>query len=327
MTIDIVICTESGYLEAQAKLLVYSIRHFGGFLKDAAIFSYQPRKGKQLQRSTLLFFEEHAVAHSDETLNTRYTHYPLANKPIATAHHEQKSRADRMIFLDSDTFFLRPPDFIKQNSADIQLRPVDIKNIGCKVNTNDPNTDYWQQLYKVLDVKSLRTVTTTVDKQTILEYYNSGMIVSNNRNELFQHWLRNFERIMRQNIVSRAGLFPLEQSTLSATISGLELHVALLPPTYNYPLHMRPGTFDLQQTSLEDIGHAHYHDLFVNPGGINPFKEAFDRFASGRLVNEKLEEYGVLRQLNRQLRYRRLTSEWKQRAKHLSIRFRSKLPF
>lgn len=43
--IEIVICTEGNdYLEPMSKLLVASLREFGGEFKDIPIFSYQPRK-------------------------------------------------------------------------------------------------------------------------------------------------------------------------------------------------------------------------------------------------------------------------------------------
>ena len=46
--IEIVICTEKGYLESMSKLLVASLREFGGEFKDVPIFSYQPRKEFQI---------------------------------------------------------------------------------------------------------------------------------------------------------------------------------------------------------------------------------------------------------------------------------------
>ncbi len=303
MNIDIVICTERGYLEAQSKLLVYSIRKYGGILKDAPIFSYQPRRGKQLDQSTIDFFEQYHVHHVDLLLNTKYHTYPLANKPIVCAHREALSSADQIIFIDSDTFFFQGPDFILDSPPGLYMRPVDIKLMGANEDFTGKTGLYWQKVYELLDVKSRRTINTTVSDEKILEYYNSGLVINSPSNNLYQYWLENFEKVMAKKIMPHKGLAYVEQSVLSATISSLELQVKPLPTSYNYPLHLRKDFVKIENSypDFRELSHVHYHKLFMNRSAHNPYQKDFNSFKTGRDISEKLVKYGVVKKADHRL--------------------------
>jgi len=102
---EIIICTEKGDLERMAKLLIWSLREFGGKFSNVPIYSYQPRKGHEVSGETMRFFENYEVELVDICFNQEYSHYPLANKIFACAHREQNTSADTLIFLDTDIFF------------------------------------------------------------------------------------------------------------------------------------------------------------------------------------------------------------------------------
>ena len=310
MKIEIIICTEQGYLQAQSKLLVFSIRQFGGVLSTADIYSYSPRENKRPSKSTLRFFEKHNVQHIDTVLNKRYPDYPLANKPAVCAHREKASSADVLIFLDSDSFFLRSPDFIETlQPGEVFMRPVDKRNIGSDKQFSSPNGQYWSTLYTEFGVSDYRTVQTTVDNQEILEYYNSGVVITSPSAGLFQRWQRSFEIVMERGLQPDHGFFYTEQSVLSATISAMKLAVKPIPNEFNYPVHLINEITDPQYRidRFSDIGHAHYHKLFRKTEGINPLHKELSDFQSGRMINEKLIEFRVVKQPRRKL-YQRL---WK----------------
>lgn len=151
--IEIVICTEGvGYLESQSKLLISSLREFGGKFKDLPIFSYQPRKKFKVSQETIAFFEENNVEYVDIELNKDFCDYPFANKILASHHREINTNAEILIFLDSDVFFLNEPkEFPDFGSCNVILRPVDMKNIGVE-NSEDKNATYWNNLYKLLSL-------------------------------------------------------------------------------------------------------------------------------------------------------------------------------
>lgn len=193
---ELIILTEKGYLESMSKLLVYSLRTFGGKFKDIPIYSYQPRKDFRVSKKTLAFFEKYEVEYIDENLNTKFVDYPYANKPLACAHRELNTNAEHLIYSDCDIFFLNEPaEFDNFGDSDVIIRPVYIKNVGTG-NENDENAAYWRALYAFLNVKVHRMLNTSVDNHRILEYYNGGHIFSKTRSALFAKWNENFIKTM-----------------------------------------------------------------------------------------------------------------------------------
>ncbi len=51
-TLGFVLVVEAGDLENKTRLLIKSLRTFGGELKDSPIWAVQPRKGKRLSQKT-----------------------------------------------------------------------------------------------------------------------------------------------------------------------------------------------------------------------------------------------------------------------------------
>ena len=121
---EIIICTENGYLENMSKLLIWSIREFGGEFRNIPIYSYQPRKGHQVSDETTRFFDNYGVELVDICLNQDYPHYPLANKIFACANREQNTSADILIFLDSDILFLNEPQGLIQLDGHDVIRRI-----------------------------------------------------------------------------------------------------------------------------------------------------------------------------------------------------------
>ncbi len=297
--IEIVICTEKGYLESMSKLLIASLREFGGRFRDVPIFSYQPRKKFKISSDTISFFEKNNVEYIDIELNQKFPKYPLANKPLACAHREMHTDADTLVFLDTDVFFLNEPsEFIKFESADVILRPVDGKNIGTQ-NSGDKNAIYWNNLYKLLNVKSHKNIRTTVTNEDIWEYYNSGHIVTLTKNNLFNTWRKNFEKVMDAGIRPDHGLFFVEQSVLSATVSQMELGVKHFSKEYNYPLHRDNKIRNKKYvvSNFDSLVSIHYHKMFQNKNRVgrvrklNLVRYLMNRFKALQSSSPVLEHY------------------------------------
>lgn len=312
--IEIIICTEGGYLESMSKLLVTSLRGFGGPFSDIPIFSYQPRKNNKISKKTIAFFEKNQVEYINNNLNKRFAYYPLINKPLACAHREYNTNADILIFLDSDIFFLNEPtELIDFHEADVILRPVDVKNIGTE-SLEDENSSYWNELYQLLNVNVRRKVTTTVDNKDILEYYNSGHIVTKTRNKLFNSWKENILKAMDAGINPQTGLFYLEQSVFAATISQMELNVKYLNNNYNFPIHLlnRMENRNYYLSNFDKIVSLHYHKIFNNRKGINPIKEQLANSENGREINKLLYDFEIIRKTNfPQILYKKLKNRIK----------------
>ena len=289
---EIIICTEEGHLEKMAKLLVYSIRNLTGEFRNTPIYSYQPRKNNKVSKETKKFFEDNDVNLIDEPLNTKYNYYPLANKPLACAHREKLSTAKYLLFLDTDTFFLDEPNIYNRlNNIDIALNPVDFNNIGTDINFSSGEKDFWKSLYNLLDIQSRKIVKTNVDKKYVLEYYNSGFILSKKENLLFSRWWKNFDFIMSKKIKPKKGLFFLEQSVFSATVAQMNLDLAQLGKNYNYPLDSYSRKWrGLFPFSLKNVKHVHYHKLFKD-SRRNPINRKLRQVKNGPMINKAIDEY------------------------------------
>nr|NQU92416.1 hypothetical protein [Bacteroidota bacterium] len=295
--IELIICTERGSLESMSKLLVYSLREFGGRFRNTPIYSYQPRKRFKISRKTLKFFEKYQVEYIDLDLNKAFDYYPLANKPLVCRHREENTNSEILVFLDSDVFFLNEPsEFIDFQNADVVLRPVDRKGIGT-LGKDDANSDYWDQMYKLLNVKVQRKVTSTIDNNSILEYYNTGHIITKTANGLFNAWLSNFIVLMKNGLRPlKEGNYFVEQSTFSATVSQLELKVKLLGKYYNSPIHRQINTtnIDYHIDNFDKLVTVHYHKIFKLNIGKNPLHEHLIKCENGKIINQQLDRFGVI---------------------------------
>jgi len=291
--LEVIICTEEGSLEGMSKLLVYSLRNFGGKFKNVPVYSYQPRPDFPVSNSTLHFFKENNVEHITLSLNTKYPDYPLANKPYVSAHREKHSSADILVFLDSDTLFLDQPDiFDDLGEYDVGLKPVDYNNIGTDQSFSGKEGEYWSLLYQCLGIQPRTTVQTSVDKQKILEYYNSGFIITKRENELFGQWRDNFERVMEKGLMPQRGLFFVEQSTFSATVTQLGLRLKYLGDKYNYPLKTYAYKWrGWYPYNLKNVKHVHYHKLFKKNKGVARFKRKLAKLKGGKKLNDAINKF------------------------------------
>lgn len=257
-----VICTEAGRLERQSLVLAQSIRTFAGKLRNAPIYSFQPRAGYAISPFTAGEFARLGVIHRDDVLNERYSDYPLANKPLVAAFAERMLSEEFLVFVDSDmVFFQEPARLLLDAGIDVAVRPVDIKNVGTD-GKSDENQDYWARLAAEFQIPSFCWVTTTVDRQQILGYWNSGLVSVRRATGIFTAWKENIETAFALGMLPPKPYF-LDQCVLAAAIHALGVAVVELPPSYNYPLHLHHRIPEPSRiTSFRRITSAHYHGLF-----------------------------------------------------------------
>lgn len=281
-----------------ARLLVASIRRFGGALANIPIYSYAPRRGFDIAPSTRAFFDAHGVTAIDEPLNEFSPEYPLANKVFAAAHAEEHLENETLVFLDTDVFVCEEPaEFREFEGADCVLRPVHRKGIGT-AGDGDARFAYWRELYERLggDVRASGRVRSTLDGQTILSYWNAGHIATKRRNSLFRAWKDNFTSLYRSMETDTVGRYYLEQASLAATVTILGLNVREFSNSYNYPLpyliedYAHPRRLD----RLDDITTAHYHELFRTAGVHHPLRPMLDAGEKSRWLEEATVSFGLL---------------------------------
>ena len=292
-SVEFIMCVERGYFEKQAKLLVSSIRLFGGSYADAPIHCYQPRKGFEVAKETVSFLEKYGVFFNNTCLNKEYATFKFANKTIICAYHEQRSTADVLIYLDCDSLLLNDPiDLLNFDKDEVMVRPEDAKGHGTNPDMTDKHAQQWREMYGFLKIDNYPGVKTVMDYEDTLAYYNAGQIIVPRTCGLFTQWNKNFLRALDERLFRKSYLIMSDQMMLSATIVQMALKVRSQFAGFNFPLNLR--AFDeiknplYQRDSIVDLALFHYHKIFLR--GYNPVLEEFSGFEKGRQVNQLVEE-------------------------------------
>lgn len=268
--LGIIIVIESGDLEQKSKLLINSIRAFGGAAKDSKIWAVKPRKGKALGDETLRFLRDKKVEFIDINLNKQWYLYGLANKIYASAYIEEHfgDQYETLLFLDSDTIVINSIDInILEGKYAVAVKPIDGQYLALR--KGDKVRGFWKNIYESCEfpVENIWTVKTTVDQTEILAYFNSGVIFTASKNRLFSEWLINFERFIKQ--INAYHLPPmeyyfLEQALLSGTILKRfpKDQVKILNSDHNYCLNFKDKLEEIGKGNYHNIKIIHYHYLF-----------------------------------------------------------------
>lgn len=289
----IIICVERGYLENMAKLLIHSLQIHGGQFKNAKIIAYQPREGHHVSHETLNFYKDNDVECISDNLNKNFIRYPIANKVFACAHAEKHFPSYKLIFLDTDIFFVSEPKLFADVSKNkVFVKPVDIKNVGSNYNDDD-NTGYWKSIYRTFKIQKEKYVLTSVSRERILQYFNAGHIMSHGENGFYKKWKDNFLKLVELRMFPKQGIFFIDQITLALTISKENYDLNILPHEYNYPIHRRNQMEpELRLKTADQIVNAHYHKMFTF--GKNPVIKYLDQCENGKTINTLIEKYNIV---------------------------------
>ena len=270
--IAVLCCTEAGRLERQSVLLCETIRRWAGRFADVPLYSFQPRRGPELARTTRQRFAELGVMHLEGSLNVCVPGYGFGNKAHAAAFAEAFLDHDILVVMDSDMLVLaEPAEFDLPESVDLAIRPEPFKVAG--TNDNDENVEMWDAFERHAGFGGPRRyVETVVSRERIRAYYNSGLIVARRTLGLMRRWHDLTESFATSGVVpqdSRA-IFT-EQYGLAMAIATLGLEPQILPPTYNYGLPWHAQLPDgVRAGSLEDVVVAHYFHMLDLPGRGEP---------------------------------------------------------
>lgn len=267
--LGIIIVIESGDIEQKTKLLIDSIRTFGGDIKDSKIWAVKPRKGKELANETLGFLKARSVEFIDVDLNKHWHVYGHANKIYACGYIEDNfgDQYEALLFLDSDTIVINSVDaHLLGNRYKVAVKPIDGQTLGQTQGMR--LTVFWTLIYEScgVSIENVWTVKTTVKELEILAYFNSGVVFSCSNTKLFSQWRSNFEQF-NKNIeayhLNSLEYFFLEQALLAGTILG-KFHrdeVLVLDNFYNYSLNFKADLAERDADNYDRIKIVHYHSL------------------------------------------------------------------
>ncbi|MEW5717864.1 MAG: hypothetical protein AB1817_04490 [Chloroflexota bacterium] len=256
----------------RARILIDSIRAFGGALRDCPIWVFATNPQNALCRD----LAGNGVAVIPLTVPETVRNYLFGGKVSACAQAEARATPDEqsLVWIDPTCVVVNPPTLCDLGTAfDAAVRPVHIRNVGLRA--TDPLDAFWQKIYAAVGVNdSASTVESFVDAQRLRAYFNSHAFAINPAKGLLRRWFDLFEKLVcDQEFQARAcadephRIF-LFQAILSALlVTSLEpQRINLLPPTYNYPynLHARVPA-ERRAKALSDLVCFTYEDRSINP--------------------------------------------------------------
>jgi hypothetical protein len=255
--------------EQLARIVIESLRTFGGALRDSPVWAFvldpdhvsHALPGiKEVHRFPLAVEEDCPP-------------YPFAEKVYACARAEEMAGPEicSLVWLSLDCLVINPPVLFDLGpSADAAFRPVHHRNIGSPA--HEHADDFWQGVYQALKIDDMPyTVESFIDGQTLRPYFNTHCFAFNPAMGLCQAWWAHFKAMVLDEAF-QAGpcrdelhqIF-LHQAILSALVPKMLAweRVRLLPPKYNYPLNLlNEIPPDRRAPTLNSLVNAVYEDAF-----------------------------------------------------------------
>ncbi len=269
-------CVEPGRLEWEARLLVESIRQFGGRFANAVIYAIQPRGIDPLRPETIALFERAGVIHRAANLNKEYAPWPTNNKVYAVADIESVATTQFVVFLDTDSIIVNEPvEFVLRDGVDLAVQPT-LRQFRGSTGPGDASDSFWLKLYQMCEVPEPPYVSTMLDRVRIRGYYNGGLAVFRREAGLGRRWLKYLRRI--GPTIPGDVRYNMDQFALALIAAGIPGRVQLLPSIYNYNIARR-HEFVVEtdrNINLDSLVHIHYHEAFRQPGFLAALRPALD---------------------------------------------------
>jgi len=257
---------------SRARLLVDSIRSFGGALRHCPIWLFEADP----QEAPCGDLEGAGVQILPLAVPDTVKHYWFAAKVYACARAEELAAPEvrSLVWLSPDCVIVNSPLlFDLAPSFDAAVRPVHVRNVGLPA--TEPLDDFWRKVYETVGVYDVQdTVESFVDAQRIKAYFNSHALAVNPSRRLFRRWFEHFESLVCDNELqsdscqdARHQIF-LHPAVLSALIVSLldPGRIRTLPPDYSYPynLHQRVPP-DRRAVALNDLVCVAYDERSMDP--------------------------------------------------------------
>ncbi|MCW2526459.1 MAG: hypothetical protein JWM76_1319 [Pseudonocardiales bacterium] len=286
--VEFVVIVEAGPLEAQAVLLVESLRAYGGRHARASVSAVSPRMTRRPTRETVRALRRAGADYLALEVSGACPDYPTSWRLHTLAELERRPGPPVIVQLDSDTVFL---DDVGPLCVDglASARPVDVKGMG-STGPGDPFEPYWEALCGLagVGVDDLPFVEATVDGARVRATHNGGFVASQRSNRLFQTADELFRSSVEADLrphrdlglsvvsgvgeVGKAGSewWGSAQAVVSVAAASLGFEIGPLPTGVNVPMHSW-AELPVKPTAVQ---HAHYHWLLAEP--IGPAGPMFD---------------------------------------------------
>ena len=258
--------------KACARILIDSIRTFGGALRDCPIWVFETNP----QKASCQDFASDSVQVIPLNMPDTVHDYIFCDKVYACAQAEAMATPEvqSLVWIDPTCVVVNPPLLFDLGAAfDAAVRPVHIRNVGLLATA--PLDEFWQKIYATVGVNDIAsTVESLADGQRLRAYFNSHGFAINPKKGLLHRWSPLFEKLVcDQEFQARACaderhqifLFQAILSALLATSLDPK-RICILPPTYNYPYNLQSSLpLERRAQSLNDLVCFTYEERSIDP--------------------------------------------------------------
>lgn len=230
---------QQGELEIKSMLLAASLRENlrGDYELVAAIPKPKSHWGKISELTKKIIKQLDIRVENIE--NEIDINYPIGNK---VSCFNIKTDADKIVFVDSDIVCMRP--FLSEEHFTEQFcaKPVDQHWFN-----------EWRHIYELFNLPyPTERFHTTINKETILPYFNAGLIVADNDINFSEEWIKCCKIIDSAKHITDKRPW-LDQIALPIVLKKKNLKYKILNNKYNYPLH------ELKSIPSDLPFFCHYH--------------------------------------------------------------------
>ncbi|HYE63483.1 MAG TPA: hypothetical protein VD997_15950 [Phycisphaerales bacterium] len=240
--------------------MVESLRLFGGRFAACEVLLAVSRPSPPLLASTRARLRELRATLVDIPYRRRYRWHHLMNKPHALFWGEQLSRAETIIWADSDILFLDEPHELELAPGEEFVGQPDTGVIG-STGEDDPHDPFWARMCAEFGVEFERMPWCfTYDNQPIRYYLNSGLFAYRRTCALGRDFEHDCVRFLDRGVSTcHTEVHFGEQATLGITVLRRRLNRRTLSHDGNFHTTLiTPWMMDAARMRGATV--LHYHD-------------------------------------------------------------------
>lgn len=241
---------EQPYQLYSARVLIESIRTFGGDYKNVPIWLYVTEQLQKDAAETLQKFASLNVVIKTCQAPEKARWFPLANVVFMAAQMETDAENQGVVIamLGSDTVVLQPLDeFVLPKGISLGYRPVFHRNINPLF--SEPLDDYWTRAYEIMGIQksTVFPMVTSADGDTIRPYFQAGCLAVRPEKTIFRKWKEQFTALYSDSLIremSEQGMklriFTFQVALTGAILNNLErTEIMQFSDRINYPIFFR----------------------------------------------------------------------------------------